>query len=326
MKVTVLSREAAEKMIAEGRFPDKTAVISFYDPAIKRIDEDYSHIDYSGVCKNVFYSELDDLDLEVLRRKGYTYDTYFPEAPAIAGFIYEVYDRGDDIICQCEYGQSRSAGTAAAILEHFENRGITIFTDYRYYPNQVIYHKIYDELEKVKFYHNSGYYYAADKERIKTHIKSFGLDESILADYDPENLVSVAVLRSDLERRFSECGSLCRNSGQITEALLRGEKSFYASFTIDKMYPLYDRCSWDPAGVMSHIRFCEEYILVKMWFRRIRYFSINKTCRLTKAAIRRYSRGLLPLKSFSFFGRLVFDEKRKMIIAVPLIITNMQEY
>ncbi len=28
---------------------------------IKRIDEDYSHVDYSGVCNTVFYSELDDL-------------------------------------------------------------------------------------------------------------------------------------------------------------------------------------------------------------------------------------------------------------------------
>lgn len=88
MNVSVYSREAIEFIIAAGNFPKNTAVISFYDPAIKRIDEDYSHVDYSGVCNTVFYSELDDLDLDVLRRKGYTYDTYFPEAPDIAAFIY----------------------------------------------------------------------------------------------------------------------------------------------------------------------------------------------------------------------------------------------
>ena len=150
MNVKIFSREAIERVIAEGIFPENTAVISFYDPAIKRIDEDYTHVDYSGVCDTVFYSELDDLDLEVLRRKGYTYNTYFPEAPDIAKFIYNAYDKGMDIICQCEYGQSRSAGTAAAILEHFNRTGISVFTNYNYYPNQVIYHKIFDELEKIR--------------------------------------------------------------------------------------------------------------------------------------------------------------------------------
>ena len=87
MNVSVYSRKAIESIIADGKFPENTAVISFYDPAIKRIDEDYSHVDYSGVCNTVFYSELDDLDLEVLKQKGYTYDIYFPEAPELAEFI-----------------------------------------------------------------------------------------------------------------------------------------------------------------------------------------------------------------------------------------------
>ena len=72
MNVSIYSRESIERIIANGKFPENTAVISFYDPAIKRIDEDYPHVDYSGVCKAVFYSELDDLDLDVLERKGYT--------------------------------------------------------------------------------------------------------------------------------------------------------------------------------------------------------------------------------------------------------------
>ena len=150
MKVSIYSREEIEKIIEKGSFPENTAVISFYDPAIKRIDEDYSHVDYRGVSDTVFYSELDDLDLEVLRDNRYTYDTYFPEADEIASFVCQTRKSGMNIICQCEYGQSRSAGCAAAILEFFEHSGISIFANYNYYPNRVVYHKIYDALEKKK--------------------------------------------------------------------------------------------------------------------------------------------------------------------------------
>lgn len=37
---------------------------------------------------------------------------------------------------------------AAAILEYFEKRGIDIFRDYRYYPNQLVFNKIYEALQK----------------------------------------------------------------------------------------------------------------------------------------------------------------------------------
>lgn len=153
MNVWVYSREEIETMIAENKFPENTAVISFYDPAIKRIDKDYTHVDYSSVCEHVFYSELDDLDLEVLKDRDIPYDMYFPEADEIAEFVYEAYHSEMDIICQCEYGQSRSAGCAAAILEHFYHTGISVFTDYKRYPNRVLYHKIFDALEDYKKMH-----------------------------------------------------------------------------------------------------------------------------------------------------------------------------
>ena len=40
------------------------------------------------------------------------------------------------------------AACAAAILEYFNGTGISVFADYRYYPNQVVYHKIMDALTK----------------------------------------------------------------------------------------------------------------------------------------------------------------------------------
>ncbi|MDE6500642.1 MAG: hypothetical protein K2L10_00935 [Ruminococcus sp.] len=150
MKVSIYSREEIEEIIESGDFPENTAVISYYDPAIKKIDKDYTHIDYDGVCENVFYSELDDLDLDYLKEKGYTYNTYFPEADDMAEFIYNAYNKGMDIICQCEYGQSRSAGTASAIMEHFYKSGIWIFADYKRCPNQLVFHKVFDALENYK--------------------------------------------------------------------------------------------------------------------------------------------------------------------------------
>lgn len=148
MNVNIYSREDIENTIAAGDFPQNTAVISFCDPELKHADSDYTRVDYSTVCKDeeVFYCEIDDLDLDYLPEKGYTYDSYFPEVAELAEFIYKAYHNGMDIICQCEYGQSRSAGCAAAILEHFYRRGIDIFADYKYYPNQVVYHKVFDAL------------------------------------------------------------------------------------------------------------------------------------------------------------------------------------
>ena len=32
-------------------------------------------------------------------------------------------------------------------MEHFYKNGISVFADYRYYPNQVVYHKVFDALE-----------------------------------------------------------------------------------------------------------------------------------------------------------------------------------
>ena len=130
MKVLIYSRAQMEKIISDGNFPKNTAVISFYDPKIKHIDKDYDCIDYWGIADDVFYSELDDLDIGYLTKKGLTYDAYFPEVNELAEFIYNAYNKSMDIICQCEYGQSRSAGCAAAILQHFYGTGINVFTDY----------------------------------------------------------------------------------------------------------------------------------------------------------------------------------------------------
>jgi hypothetical protein len=145
MEVSIYSRKAIGEIVEKG-LPKNTSVISFYTPKNKR-DYAEKRVDYSGVCDRVFYVGIPDIDIEILDDYGYTYETYLAEADELARFIYEARAEGLDIICQCDYGQSRSAACAAAILQHFEGHGIDIFADYRYYPNQLVYHKIFDALK-----------------------------------------------------------------------------------------------------------------------------------------------------------------------------------
>lgn len=93
-------------------------------------------------------TDTHDIDLAVLPKYHLTYETYFPEADDLAEFIFTAKREGKDIICQCEYGERRSSGCVAAIHEYFYKDGIKIFADYRYYPNQMVYHKVYDALER----------------------------------------------------------------------------------------------------------------------------------------------------------------------------------
>ena len=147
MKVDILSRKSACELIRNG-FPTNTAVISFYTPVRKWGGE--HPLNYRDACDKVFYVGIPDIDLIILSNYGYTYRSYLKNADELARFICEAKENNLDIICQCDYGQSLSAACAAAILQHFEGRGIDIFADFRYYPNQLVYRKIFDALERLK--------------------------------------------------------------------------------------------------------------------------------------------------------------------------------
>lgn len=155
MNVKIISRKAIEAYLQEHCL-EHTAVISFYDPPSKRSPADGVPVDYRNARCRVFSVALHDIDREDLPDFGLTYDTYFPEAGALAEFILAAVRDGLDIVCQCEYGQSRSAACAAAVLEHFCHTGISVFADYRYYPNQMVYHKIKDALDHADFGGKSG--------------------------------------------------------------------------------------------------------------------------------------------------------------------------
>ncbi len=147
MNITILSRISAKAMI-NSNFPKHTAVISFYDPVARHTHDDYTPVDYREKCERYLGVCVRDIDIEILSDYGLTYGTYLPEADEIAKFILSAKKDGLDIICQCEYGQSRSAACAAAIKEYFEGKGIEIFADFRYYPNQLIFNKILNALKE----------------------------------------------------------------------------------------------------------------------------------------------------------------------------------
>ena len=143
MELKIFSRKTAEEIISEG-VKNSAAVISFFTP------ERNSSPAWQTVCERLFCVGVPDIDIEILADYGYSYESYLSDAHELAEFIYDALNAGCEIICQCDYGQSRSAACAAAILQHFEGRGIDIFADYRYYPNQLVYHKVFDALEKYK--------------------------------------------------------------------------------------------------------------------------------------------------------------------------------
>lgn len=113
-------------------------------------DRDKQHMDYSGESDMVFRLSLDDISLNDLANLGEMQNNFMPEADELAEFIYKAYNGNRKIICQCEYGMSRSAGCAAAILQHFEGPGIEIFVDYDYSPSLLVYHKVIAVLERYK--------------------------------------------------------------------------------------------------------------------------------------------------------------------------------
>ena len=138
--VRILSREQAEKLI-ERDFPDDAAVLCFYDPG-------ENPPDYSPVCRRVLFLPEQDLSPDSLQAAGRTVQNFFPQAKQAAEFIGQAAAEGKQIICQCRYGQGRSAGCAAAILEYFEGKALDIFTDFSCSPNQLIYRKLLRALRK----------------------------------------------------------------------------------------------------------------------------------------------------------------------------------
>ena len=249
MKVGIYSRSAIEMLLKTG-FPKNIAVISFYDPPGKFHDENYCAVDYKGKPARLFQVAVHDIDLSVLPEYGLNYNTYFTEACDLAEFIFEAYQDGLDIICQCEYGESRSSGCAAAILEYFYQDGLSIFTDYRYYPNQVIYHKVFDALNEMKRKKQNKEKEIVSNENKFLILSYYGIQEH----FSSEKMIFEAIRRSyrDFWRRINFHGKA--TFSQKTEYERRSE------YFLSEHLPMLFQADTQKMFDEKHHELCESLI------------------------------------------------------------------
>lgn len=140
-------------MFCEHPFVERVAIISITDygyafAELKNKPQYLLQLAFDDVDSDVFIDELGDSPsvVDKLKIEKKYHMLLDEQAIQVAGFVNEVWDTVDVIICQCEHGQSRSAAVAAAITQSKYQNGIDIFVDERYYPNKFIYRKVFDAL------------------------------------------------------------------------------------------------------------------------------------------------------------------------------------
>jgi len=146
MQVSIYSREEIEAQLQEG-LSDRAAVISFYDKGTEPVD-------LSGIPNEVFQVTMEDSELN--EPDEFADEPFISDTEKLVDFIFAARNAGLEIICQCENGEGRSAGCAAAIRQFFNGDGIEVFTSGHYFPNLPIYHKVYNSLMDDWKYRTTG--------------------------------------------------------------------------------------------------------------------------------------------------------------------------
>ena len=151
MKVQIMSREALTEL-ARKSFAQNTAVISITDS-----EADDVHLENQPyrLLRLKFDDVSDEIFEELLGRKPSVREMHQlahrfrmmsnGQAEEMADFVLDLQEE-DTLICQCEYGQSRSAAVAAAVLEYRSRKGIHVFADSHYYPNKYVFRKLLSAL------------------------------------------------------------------------------------------------------------------------------------------------------------------------------------
>jgi predicted protein tyrosine phosphatase len=148
MKIEIESRESI-KIRAKELFSVCTALISV-------TDTDHNFVMLNNKPEYLLQMKFDDVSNEIFedilgRKPTEAEELQLTEnfhmfndeqAEKIAEFVKSVSGKSELLICQCEYGQSRSAGIAAAVRQFLYGDGIEIFADERYYPNKLVYRKV----------------------------------------------------------------------------------------------------------------------------------------------------------------------------------------
>jgi predicted protein tyrosine phosphatase len=134
MKIEIESRESIT-LRAKKPFPSNTALISvtdlMYDFAYLKNKPAYLlQLKFDDVCRV-------DFDRAVQNE----------QAIEIASFIKSAISNAKILICQCDYGVSRSAGIAAAVRQFLYEDGIEVFAARKYSPNKLVYRKVLEALK-----------------------------------------------------------------------------------------------------------------------------------------------------------------------------------
>lgn len=151
MTVKIMSRKDLMELAKEP-FPADVAVISITDS--DREDVKLLH-QPEHILRLKFDDVSDEIFQQLLGRKptvgemrqiaNHFHMISNAQIRQIAEFIISRNNAGT-LICQCEYGQSRSAAIAAAVEEYHHRRGVQVFADSRYYPNKYIFRKVLKSL------------------------------------------------------------------------------------------------------------------------------------------------------------------------------------
>lgn len=154
MKILIRSRKAIEKMACQP-FAEKTAIISVTDwncefAKLKNTPAYLLQIDFDDVDNDIFLDELGrkPTEAERIRLENKYHMLSNEQAKQIADFYIAIENEVNVVIFQCEHGQSRSAAIAAAIMEHRSKKGIEVFSNDNYYPNKVVFRKVFNALNK----------------------------------------------------------------------------------------------------------------------------------------------------------------------------------
>ena len=137
MKVEIHSIQSLKRRAHKPFAPD-TALISIGD-----FGKELPLLEYKPA--HILRMEFDDVppsEIDYESSERYAFRLFSEEqANQIADFVYRYWESCGTLLCQCHYGQSRSAAVAAAIKEHFYHNGIEIFADEqeRYCPNVYVF-------------------------------------------------------------------------------------------------------------------------------------------------------------------------------------------
>lgn len=134
INIIALSREKAIRLSYSDFDIDKI-IISIRDP--NKVKPEFN-INNSSI-KDILYLSFYDISEETKSIFG-GYESMSPiDAILIRDFVLKWQNEIDTIWVQCEMGMSRSAGIAAAIMDHFDIDSKEILESNQYYPNRLCY-------------------------------------------------------------------------------------------------------------------------------------------------------------------------------------------